>query len=158
MTGLDPEIDQGDAASGMEPTHGLPTESKLFGATGTFALVIGVIYALTSGPEPAGTVALFAAGVFGLALAVFFARSLREVQHEVVLAEEETDAAEAAGTETDAGLYLPETSIWPFFLGIGAALTFTGFALGLWFLIPGLVLVVHSVIGFASQSRDRAHT
>jgi len=140
----------------LEPDHGLPTESKIFVVTGAFALVLAVVYGLTSGPEPAGTVALAAAGVFGLALAVFFARTLRHVQHDVVVAEAADEEAAAADVETDAGLYLPETSIWPFFLGLGAALTFAGLAFGLWFIVPGVAVLVHAVIGFASQSRDRA--
>ena len=151
-----PGVDVRDGGSPLEPRRGVPTEARVFGITGVFALVIAVIYGLTSGPEPAGTVALAAAGVFGLALAVFFTRSLRDVQHDVVIAEEAMEEAGAAGEETDEGLYLPETSIWPFFMGLGAALTFAGLAFGLWFIVPGVALLVHAVVGFASQSRDRA--
>jgi hypothetical protein len=35
-------------------------------------------------------------------------------------------------------------------------LTLAGIAIGWWVLLPGAALLAHSLIGFATQSRDRA--
>lgn len=133
-----------DASDQVEPAAGLPTESKIFLVTGLFAATIGIIYGFSSGGEWAGTVGLGAAAVFGLALALFMKREIRDVQDTVI-------AAEKADP-----LFLPHSSIWPLGIGGGAALVFAGLAFGFWFIIPGLALFFHSIIGFASQSRRRS--
>lgn len=149
------------AADGpLEPEGGWPTESRVFATLGGFALVLCVTYAWWSaaaarpgergGPEWAGTIGLAAAAFFGLALALFLARSLRRVQQDTVALEE---AADAGATD---GLYLPETSPWPIGIGVGAALTAAGLSLGAWVAIPGVALLVWSLVGFAHQSRSRS--
>ncbi len=68
-----------------------------------------------------------------------------------------------AGTGTGAGesgtvtpeAYLPHASIWPFSMGIGAVVMANGLALGLWAIVPGTIIVVGSVLGYARQSRRR---
>jgi hypothetical protein len=133
----------------IEPAQGFPTESKMFGAIGAFYLLAGVAYGLLS-HEPAGTALLLFSGGFAFTAAVYFAWKLRGVQQEV----EDIDAAVPAPEHT--GLYLPHTSVWPLGAGAGAALTLAGIAIGWWVLIPGVALLVHSLIGFAAQSRDRS--
>jgi hypothetical protein len=104
--------------------------------------------------EWAGTVGLLAAAAFSGFLAVFLRRSLRRVQADTEYAEE---AVESGAIEEDSpqALYLPETSVWPLGIGIGAGLTFAGLGFGWWFMLPGVALLLHSAIGFARQSRDR---
>jgi len=143
-----------DASDRVEPVAGLPTESKIFLATGLFAATIGIIYGLTSGGEWAGTVGLGAAAVFGLAMAFFMNRDIRAVQDSVIAAENAQAAGETNGEPGP--LFLPHSSIWPLGIGAGAALVFAGLAFGFWFIIPGLALFFHSIIGFASQSRRRS--
>jgi len=141
----------------IEPEHGLPTESKLFLFLGGFSLLLAVIYYVTTaasdeGVEWAGVAALVGGAAFSIFFGLFLRSSLRDIQAEV---EESERAAEAGSTDSDEVLYLPETSIWPIGIGVGAALSLGGVALGYWVMIPGVALFAHSVIGFARQSRDR---
>jgi hypothetical protein len=141
----------------VEPATGWPTESKVFFALGGFAFVIDVIYVAASIPggiEYAGTVALVATAAFSIFFAFFLRRSLRRVQADTEEVEEAVAEGELAEDAPEA-LYLPETSIWPIGMGVGAALTFAGLGFGWWFMLPGVALLVHAAIGFAHQSRDR---
>jgi uncharacterized membrane protein YfcA len=52
--------------------------------------------------------------------------------------------------------YLPDSSLWPFGIGVGVFLAFNGLILGLPWTLPGVVLVATSIGGFARQSRHRA--
>jgi hypothetical protein len=141
----------------IEPERGLPTESKLFLGLGAFSLLLAVVYYVTTaasdeGVEWAGVAALLGGAAFSIFFGLFLRSSLRGIQADVEDAER---AAEAGSTDPDEVLYLPETSIWPIGVGVGAALTLGGVALGYWVMIPGVALFAHSVIGFARQSRDR---
>ena len=51
--------------------------------------------------------------------------------------------------------YLPDSSIWPFGIGLGAFLAFNGLVLSFAFAIPGAIVLGLSVIGFVRQSRLR---
>lgn len=141
----------------IEPAHGLPTESKLFLGLGGFSLLLGIVYYVTTtasdeGTEWAGVAALIGGAAFSLFFGLFLRSTLRDIQSDVEDAER---AAEAGSTDTDEVLYLPETSIWPIGVGVGATLALAGVALGYWVMIPGVALFAHSLIGFARQSRDR---
>ena len=142
---------------GTEPISGLPTEARMFYLFGFFSLFLAIVYLgwtslSAQGTEFAGGVALMFAAGFALFFATFLTISLRRVQANVV----EFEANEDAGIEDpDQVLYLPDTSIWPIGIGVGASLTLAGIALGFWVMIPGVALLVHSILGFAHQSRDR---
>jgi hypothetical protein len=142
--------DSADGIVGAEPARGLPTETKLFGSIGVCYLVIAAIYGATA-QEAAGFVMLLLGGAFALTVAGFTWFSVRSVQHDVQVAEDEVpDAPPDHGD-----LYLPHTSIWPLGIAMGAAITIVGIAVGWWVILPGAALLVHSIIGFAAQSRDR---
>jgi hypothetical protein len=138
-----------DAA--IEPRRGLPTETRLFGSLGLFYLLLAVVYAITA-YEWAGVALLGFAALFSFIAATYFAFELRNVQDDVELLEGELPME----PPTHAGLYLPHTSVWPIGIGIGTALTLAGIAIGWWVLLPGVALLAHSMIGFATQSRDRS--
>jgi hypothetical protein len=160
MSDLPPSTNQPDVPldeDRIEPEQGLPTESKLFLFLGGFSLLLAVIYYVTTaasdeGVEWAGVAALVGGAAFSIFFGLFLRSSLRGIQADV---EESERAAEAGSTDTDEVLYLPETSIWPIGIGVGAALSLGGVALGYWVMNPGVALFAHSVIGFARQSRDR---
>jgi hypothetical protein len=137
--------------SAVEPRRGLPTETRLFAALGAFYLLLAVIYAATA-YEWAGVALLGFGALFSFIAAAYFAFDLREVQADV----EELEVEEATGPPTHEGLYLPHASVWPIGIGVGVALTLAGLAIGWWVLLPGGALLVHSLIGFAAQSRDRS--
>lgn len=142
-------VDVGGGDAAVEPRRGLPTESKLFGSLGLFYLLLAVVYAITA-YEWAGVALLGFGAIFSFVAAVYFWFDLRDVQTDV----EELEAPSAPPDHP--GLYLPHTSVWPIGVGIGAALTLAGIAIGWWVLLPGAALLVHSLIGFATQSRDRS--
>lgn len=141
------DVTGGDTA--VEPRRGLPTESKLFGSLGLFYLLLAIVYAITA-YEWAGVALLAFGALFSFIAATYLAFDLRDVQDDV-----ETLEAPTAPPE-HVGLYLPHTSVWPIGVGLGAALTLAGIAIGWWVLLPGAALLVHSLIGFAAQSRDRS--
>jgi hypothetical protein len=150
-----PDVPLDDDA--IEPATGLPTESKLFLGLGGFSLLLAVVYYVTTaasseGAEWAGVAALLAGAAFSIFFGLFLRSSLRGIQADVEDAER---AAEAGSTDVDEVLYLPETSIWPIGIGVGATLLAAGIPLGYWVMIPGAALFLHSLIGFARQSRDR---
>lgn len=160
MTDHDPEVttdatrDEGGVevvggAEAVEPRRGPPTEAKVFGSIGAFYLLICVIYAFTA-YEWAGVALLGFGAAFAFLAAGYFWWSLRDVQFEV-----ESDEQASAPPEHE-GLYLPHTSVWPIGIGLGAALTLAGIAVGWWVLLPGAALLAHSLVGFAAQSRDRS--
>jgi hypothetical protein len=135
----------------VEPRRGLPTETWLFGSLGAFYLLIAIVYAIAA-YEWAGVALLGFGALFSFIAATYFAWDLRDVQSDTEAAE----AAAAAGPPTHEGLYLPHESVWPIGIGLGTALTLAGIAIGWWVLLPGAALLVHSLIGFATQSRDRS--
>lgn len=144
-------------AYGIEPATGLPTEARLFFLFGFFSLFLAVVYLVWTTKSPQGTewaggIGLLFASGFALFFGTFLTLSLRKVQINVEVFEANEDAGVEDPNEI---LYLPDTSLWPIGIGVGASLTLAGVALGYWVAIPGAVLFVHSVIGFAHQSRDR---
>lgn len=64
-----------------------------------------------------------------------------------------SETGASSGRET---MYLPHASIWPFWIGLAAFLLTNGLVLGIWFLVPGAVLLAIGVVGFLRQSRARS--
>jgi hypothetical protein len=117
----------------------------VFGGIGLAFVAIGVLYTVTDG-EPAGIVLLFGSALLALTYAVYLARHTHEVQASILAQEE--------GTIPDSQ-YLPHQSLWPVGIGVGGVLVLAGFAVGLWVLFAGVVLLARSVIGFVSEGRAR---
>lgn len=57
--------------------------------------------------------------------------------------------------EEEAEHYLPHASIWPLGVGAGSVVLANGLALGLWAAVPGSMLLIVSMVGYARQSRHR---
>src|SRR5215211_3731748 len=93
----------------------------------------GVIYGVWS-DEPAGTALLILVGAFAGLFGGYLAFEARL-----------TATGERHHEEPH---YLPHESVWPLELGVGMTLALSGFALGLWVLVPGVVLTVHSLAGW----------
>lgn len=134
----------------VEPPKGLPTETWVYGIIGLAYLVMAAVYWFTS-YEPAGSAMLLGGALFAVVTSSYYAVKLRGVQDET-MADEWPTPTEPPRHE---GLYLPHTSIWAVGIGVGAAITLAGIPIGWWVCLPGAALLVHSVIGFATQSRDR---
>ncbi len=122
-------------------------EVALFGALALFLAPGGVVYGVWSG-EAAGTVLLILTGGFAAIVASYLAFQDRL---------DRTAAASVPGGEDGAEEpFLPHASIWPFEMGVGLATTLTGVVLGWAILIPGALLLLHSVAGWIGQSRRRS--
>jgi hypothetical protein len=117
----------------------------IFAALAVYAIGLGVLYGLTD-DDRTGLVLLLLSGVASLGFAAWLYLFGREPSDGVA-----PEPAEAG----DAPPYLPTTSLAPLLLGGGATLAVAGVVLGLWVLVPGLLLLGWGVSAFARQSRDR---
>jgi hypothetical protein len=109
----------------------------------------GLVYYVWS-KEAAGTVLLTASGGFAAIVAAYLGFQDR-------LERTMARAPTSDGAVSDDDQFLPHASIWPFEMGVGVATTLTGMVLGWAILVPGLVLLMHSVIGWIGQSRRRSN-
>jgi hypothetical protein len=68
-----------------------------------------------------------------------------------------TDAPGSAGAPAAATEhpYLPEASVWPFVMGLGALVALNGLILSWAYAVPGAALLVFGVVGFVAQGRRR---
>lgn len=118
---------------------------RVFGGIGVFVAIMGTIYWFTS-YERAGTAMLLVAAILGLWAGAFLWRAARRV---------EVPPPGATGPEPGT-TYLPEVSPWPVGIGLGLTLVLNGLLIGTWFLVPGVMVLAVSVLGWARQSRHRA--
>jgi uncharacterized membrane protein YfcA len=131
------------------PQRRFRTEVLLYVALAAFLVIAGVIYGALS-EEAAGTVLLILVGGFAGIVAGYLA-----FQDRLERTAARAATADAPAPEDDQ--FLPHASIWPFEMGVGMATSFTGMVLGWAFLVPGLVLLTHSIIGWIAQSRRRSN-
>ncbi len=115
-------------------------QSRIFFAIGAAVAVMAAIYAVAA-YEEAGSVMLALAACLSLVCGTFLWFQDR--------------ASATDDAVTDDGMYLPHSSIWPFWIGVAAFLITNGLVLGIWFLVPGLVVLTAGVVGFIRQSRAR---
>jgi hypothetical protein len=123
------------------------TTGQVFLGLAAFVGVVTLIYGITSGEE-SGTAMLLLSAVLALVIGAYLWQGSRGGEPV------DTGAGEGAASVPE-GAYLPHESVWPFLIGVGALVLFNGLALGLWGLIPGAVLTVGGIWGFARQSRRR---
>lgn len=116
-------------------------QSRMFLAIGAAVAVMTVIYVLAS-YEEAGSVMLALSACLSLVCGTYLWFQAR--------ASDGDDDPAPEGEE-----YLPHSSIWPFWIGVAAFLVTNGLVLGIWFLVPGALLMTAGVIGFIRQSRTR---
>lgn len=64
-------------------------------------------------------------------------------------------AGHSAAAVEPASHYLPHASAWPFAIGLGAATLANGLVLGLWVIVPGVILMAIGIAGFVRQTRRR---
>jgi uncharacterized membrane protein YfcA len=130
------------------PRRRFHVEVVLYTAMAVALVMGGVVYGLVS-KEAAGTVLLVGVGCFAGIVAGYLAFQDRL---ERTTARASTEEAEVEEDDQ----YLPHSSIWPFEMGVGMATTFTGVVLGWAILVPGVVILAHSIVGWVGQSRRRS--
>lgn len=136
-------VDDTEIATADERDRKVPW--RVFLGIGLILTVIAVVY-LPSGEE-AGTVMLGVAAILGLWCAIFLWRHGRGF--------EAGGGAEGAVGGSEDTAYLPTASPWPLGIGAGVALVFNGLVIGIWFLVPGVMILAVSIGGWARQSRHR---
>lgn len=128
------------------PEAGMRVESRMFLGISTVLAVLFVVYLLTA-DERSGAVLLLLAAAMGVLMGGYLALQARKHAGD--------DPGQPGGEPAEAEEYLPHASIWPFGMGMGAVMVANGLALGLWAILPGAVLGMASVWGYARQSRRR---
>jgi hypothetical protein len=125
----------------------MKVESRFLLFLAAFAVVVAVIYWLTS-LEDGGTTMLAAEGLLGLLPGGYYFWWSRRMAPR-------PEDDEAARPSDGAGVIgaFPSSSIWPFVLGLGAAMTALAFVFGFWTAIFGLTLAVSAAIGVVTESR-----
>ena len=119
---------------------------RIFVGTGVFIAVLAVVYWLVS-YEDAGTTMLVLASCLALFCGFWFYLQDRK---------RSAGPAEESPQDDTTRPYLPDASVWPFAVGIGAALTLNGLIIGWPYAVPGAALLALAVTGFVSQSRRRS--
>jgi uncharacterized membrane protein YfcA len=130
------------------PRRRFRTEVAIYVALAVFLVLGGIIYGVWSG-EQAGTVLLILTGVFAGIVAGYLA-----LQDRLERRTARAGTTESGPVEEDQ--FLPHASVWPFEMGAGTALALSGVVLGWAIFVPGVILVVHSLVGWTVQSRQRS--
>ncbi len=130
----------------------MKVEAKFFFIGIAFFVPVGLVYALWSGGEAVGTVALpLAGGLVGM-IGGYFALLSRRIDARP----EDDEHAEIEQGAGDQGVYAP-WSWWPLVLAAGAALTFAALAVGYWMLVVAVPLGVVGLIGWVYEFSRGQH-
>ena len=141
---------------------------RVFLVIGGFVLVMGAIYWVAS-YEASGIVLLMLAAALSLWVGTYLwllqrragpaAVEATQAAGEMLAAEGTAMPGTGTGTGTGTGIEhghdLPHASVWPFAIGLGAATLANGLVLGLWVIVPGVVLMALGIGGFVRQTRRR---
>ena len=123
------------------------TGGLVFAGTAAFFLVIAAVYWFTS-YEDAGTTMLVACGGLALIAGGFL---LWKSRGQAAGPDDRDDAVPADGAG-ELGAF-PGPSVWPLALAGGAVLAVVGLVFGVWFAIPGTVLMVIAAAAAVLESR-----
>jgi hypothetical protein len=126
----------------------MKVEAYTFLSVAAVMAILGLIYWFTS-YEPTGTTLLGVAAVFGLLPGIYLLRQSRRIEPRP---EDRTDAKGAEGAGVVGSF--PESSVWPFVLAGGVALTGVGLVFGLWASAPGVLLLGIAFVGASLESRS----
>jgi hypothetical protein len=128
----------------MDRLRELSVGSKVFGALGVYFLALGALYGSFS-YEWAGTALLLLSGVASLLVAVWLGQR-SEVDSSFNLEVHEDLEAEASHGE------LPDASPAALLVGVGMVVAIAGLPLGVWVIVPGVVMVLAGVMGMLAES------
>lgn len=122
-------------------------EALLLLGVAVFFAGVGIAYWFL-GYEQGGTMMLVGTTLLGLLPGGYYLWWSRRM---VPRPEDRTDAS----IEDGAGVIgaFPDSSIWPFVLGMGLFLVVLSVVFGLWLLAPGLALVISAAVGVTVESR-----
>ncbi len=109
--------------------------------------MVGVVYWFWS-YEQGGTMMLAGTTLLGLLPGSYYLWWSRRMKPRP---EDRTDASIEEGQGVIGSF--PNSSIWPFVLGMGLFLTVLSLVFGLWLLAPGFALIISALIGVTVESR-----
>ena len=131
-------------------------EALLLIGVAVFFAIVGATYWIwgyhggvgIGGPEQSGTMMLIGTILLGLLPGGYYFWWSRRMKPRP---EDRPDAT----MEEGAGVIgsFPDSSVWPFVLGMGLFLVMLSIVFGLWLLAPGLALVVSAAVGVTVESR-----
>jgi hypothetical protein len=124
------------------------SESGVFFGVTAFFIVIGIVYWFTS-YEEAGSVMLAASALMGLVAG----GSIWLLSRHADVRPEDRSDAEIADGAGPVGVFAM-SSIWPFAVGLSAAVFASGFAFGVWLVVVGAGGFVLSILGYILESRN----
>jgi hypothetical protein len=118
---------------------------------GLFFGLVGIVYWFWS-YEQAGTAMLVGTATLGFLPGSYYFYWHRRMGQRV---EDREDASieEGAGEISS----FPGSSIWPFVMGMGAALTVVSLVFGVWLIFPGISLILTALVGVTAESRRGGH-
>lgn len=127
--------------------EGVSVQWRLFLGIATFVGLNAAVYWFASYEQAGTTMLALSAG-----LALFCG---------VWLFVQDRKRVDAAGGRHHAGepdppAYLPHASLWPFVVGLGAAVCANALILGFAYAVPGAVIIVCGLGGFVAEGRRRA--
>jgi Cytochrome c oxidase subunit IV len=117
----------------------------------TFFGIVGVVYWFTS-YEDGGTMMLVGTCLLGLLPGSYYLWWHRRMGDRP---EDRKDATVEEGEGQIATF--PNSSIWPFVLGMGAFMLVLAFAFGSWFFFPAVGLMLTALVGVTAESRRGGH-
>ncbi|MEX2660004.1 MAG: cytochrome c oxidase subunit 4 [Acidimicrobiales bacterium] len=120
-------------------------EAWIFLGIGAVVFGMCVLYVATAREEAGATMLLLTAGLGALAGGYLLFQARRTPD----------PAATGGHRQVPEETYLPHASVWPLGVGAGCVVMVNGLALGAWALVPGAMLTVASIWGYARQSRRR---
>jgi len=124
----------------------MKVEGYVFAGTAAFFGAIVALYWFTS-YEDAGSTLLLATAAFGMLPGAFLLWAARRSRRR-------PDASSAATSDGHGPVgAFPVTSFWPLALASGAVLAALGLVFGVWFAIPGAILMVIAATGAVLESR-----
>ena len=123
----------------------MKVEGWLFLGCGIFFGASDIVYWYTS-HDPTGTAAL----AFAVGLAVLIGFYVLFTGRRLPLRPEDNNQGEIAEGTGEVGFFSPH-SWWPLWVGLAAAVTAVGFAIGWWLVLLGVVALTFAAIGFVFE-------
>lgn len=121
------------------------TNAWLFSIVAGFFFVVTIVYWYTS-YDPMGTTALAFSFGLNFLIAFYLGYSGRRLPLQL----EDTEDAEIEQGAGEVGFFSPH-SIWPFWMGLGAAVTVLGIVFGWWLFLIGVGVLGGATLGLLFQ-------
>jgi Cytochrome c oxidase subunit IV len=129
----------------------MKTEAFVLLGVATFFGIVGAVYWFTS-YEDGGTMMLVGTCLLGLLPGSYYYWWHRRMGDRP---EDRSDASIEDGAGEIATF--PNSSIWPFVLGMGAFMLILAFTFGIWFFFPAVGLMLTALVGVTAESRRGGH-